>query len=133
MKQFSSQATGLDLSDLNGGAKEYLWRQIGTYPEAQELFLDFAAFTTVEIISLMSMAALQKLVFQAALSSMMKGAFSAFTILNMDKIMAFQIGLGVAAGVAFIVDVAVKTKKDERAGGTADSAETSGTKERLCY
>lgn len=111
MKQFSSQATGLDLSDLNGGAKEYLWRQIGTYPEAQELFLDFAAFTTVEIISLMSMAALQKLVFQAALSSMMKGAFSAFTILNMDKIMAFQIGLGVAAGAAFIVDVAVKTKK----------------------
>lgn len=117
VKQFSSQATGLDLSDLDGGAKEYLWNRMGMYSEAQELFLDFAAFTTAEIINLMSMAVLQELAFQAALSSMIKGTFSAFMMLNMDKIMAFQIGLGIAVGAAFIVDVAVKTKEKTKEPG----------------
>lgn len=109
--QFSSQAVGMEPLVLDEGAKEYLWSQTVMQPEAQELFLDFAAFTTAEIINFMSMAALQRGVLQVALASMMKGAFSAFIIANVDKILAFQLGLGITIGILFITDAAIRTKE----------------------
>ncbi|WP_027398472.1 LamG-like jellyroll fold domain-containing protein [Anaerovorax odorimutans] len=109
--QYMSASSGFTFSeDNNGCVKQYLLDSIGDSAAAQELIIDFSIFTAIEIINFIKIIGLKKLLLDVMIKTMLKGATASVIAANIEKIIEFQIGLGIAAAAVFVADVAVKAK-----------------------
>ena len=107
--QFTDSALGVSVEELSGGEKALMLSGIAQSAAAQEIFINYTAFTAVEIASLVTVT-LQQAEMYALLAAVNKGKNLAFMLANMDKIMKFQMALGMAAALAFILAASAKAR-----------------------
>lgn len=108
--KFSVTATGQGSCVLEPGTMEFLWNGLKDSAAAQNLFLDYQAITETEILSLMKTAASQEVTLSVLTSMVSQGAALGVATVNMEKVMDFQLALGTALGLSFLLKVATDTK-----------------------
>ena len=108
--KFTSTATGQGSCTLDPGTMEFLWKGLKDSAAAQDLFLDYNAITDKEILSLMKTAASQEVSLSVLSTVAAQGTSVGVLTVSADKVMEFQLALGTAMGLSYMLKVATETK-----------------------
>lgn len=108
--KFTSTATGQGSCTLDPGAMEFFWEGLKDSAAAQNLFLDYNAITDKEILSLMKTAASQEVSLSVLSTVAAQGTSVGVLTVSADKVMEFQLALGTAMGLSYMLKVATETK-----------------------